>query len=243
MHGTKVFTVCKGSKLPEDSLNRLHQVAASRKGACLSASYLGARAKHAFSCEVGHEWQARACNVLAGRWCRECVFARQRNRPLSITVKEKIGDSLRDADGLQQLQQAASARGGRCLSMSYTGAHAHYNFACRLDHRWSTRGFKVLYGSWCLQCARAARKLTIEDAKEWARSKAGQCLSEKYVGVDDKLQWVCSQEHSWSTSFSNVRAGHWCPACARAARVGGLNAKARSHYEVVKGLNLNFDNP
>lgn len=216
-----------------DRLMRLQEIAAAHNGACLSQSYLGARAQHLFRCSLGHEWQARACNVVDGHWCRQCVFDRQRSVPLKKSTREKIGSALRAVDGLEQLRRAASVRGGLCLSTSYSSAHGRYDFICGVGHRWQTLGFKVMYGSWCRICAHEARRLTLSDAQKWASKLGGECLSDQYTCATSKLEWLCSKGHAWSATFSGVRAGHWCPECARAARVGGSNVKDRLKYVAV----------
>jgi hypothetical protein len=219
--------------LKEDWLGRLHAIASAHGGRCLSEHYLGARAQHMFRCAVGHEWTARACNVVEGHWCRQCVFDRQRNVPLAASRRGRIGSALTARDGLKQLQAAAQARGGVCLSTAYSNARGRYEFACSAGHRWQADGAKIIAGSWCRLCAYEAQRLTLADAQAMAIERGGQCLSERYLGVSSKLSWLCSEGHGWSTTFSTVRAGHWCPLCARAARIGSKNANAHLKYKAA----------
>ena len=58
-------------------------------------------------------------------------------------------------------------------------------------------------------------RLTIEDLQEAARRRGGECLSTVYVVVGDKLDFRCAMGHEWTTAAMQIRAGHWCPACAR----------------------------
>ena len=58
------------------------------------------------------------------------------------------------------------------------------------------------------------RKLTIQDAKEIAEQRMGECLSTKYVRCTEKLKWKCYYGHEWQASLSSVRSiGSWCPKC------------------------------
>jgi len=46
-----------------------------------------------------------------------------------------------------------------------------------------------------------------------AAVRGGHCLSDVYVNSLTKLQWVCSQGHTWMATPGNVRVGRWCPTC------------------------------
>ncbi len=58
------------------------------------------------------------------------------------------------------------------------------------------------------------KKLTLEQMKEFAKSKNGECLSSVYIKAGDKLLWRCHKKHEWKTSWVAVYSGHWCPHCA-----------------------------
>jgi len=55
---------------------------------------------------------------------------------------------------------------------------------------------------------------TIEDARELAESRGGQCLSGESGDVNEKLSWRCGFGHEWEASKRLLQAGHWCPECA-----------------------------
>ena len=55
---------------------------------------------------------------------------------------------------------------------------------------------------------------TIEDVKELAESRGGQCLSAESGNVNEKLRWKCGFGHEWEATKRLVQAGHWCPECA-----------------------------
>lgn len=86
-------------------------------------------------------------------------------------------------------------------------------------------------------------------AKELARSRGGQCLTENaVVRTNDKLTWQCSLGHTWVSQYSSVRnQGTWCPTCAgsigentvRALMEGAFKAPfARVRPEFLGGLEL-----
>lgn len=58
-------------------------------------------------------------------------------------------------------------------------------------------------------------KISIEDMQEIARKRGGKCLSSKYINIDTKLEWQCSNNHIWKASSDKIKnAGRWCPKCA-----------------------------
>ncbi len=59
---------------------------------------------------------------------------------------------------------------------------------------------------------------TIEDMKEAAKFRGGECLSTemKKGDVYTKLEWKCNDGHVFSSSpYTVLRAGHWCPQCCQ----------------------------
>lgn len=58
-------------------------------------------------------------------------------------------------------------------------------------------------------------KLDIEMFKEIAIQRNGECLSEKYTGIDEKLKWKCHFGHVWESSAGSIKyGGSWCPVCS-----------------------------
>jgi hypothetical protein len=76
----------------------------------------------------------------------------------------------------------------------------------------------VRNGSWCPDCA-AARRRTLEQMKQIAASRGGICLSESYRNNATKLDWRCTAGHRWSATPLHIKRGHWCPFCAKCARL------------------------
>lgn len=58
------------------------------------------------------------------------------------------------------------------------------------------------------------RKYTIEDMKNLAKERNGDCLSEKYTNPMTKLLWKCHTcNHEWNTKPRLIIDGSWCPKC------------------------------
>ncbi|MBL0726081.1 HAD family hydrolase [Piscinibacter sp. HJYY11] len=57
------------------NLSRLQEHARTHGGECLTEAYITSRTYYRFRCAEGHEWEARAGNVLQGGWCATCRAA------------------------------------------------------------------------------------------------------------------------------------------------------------------------
>jgi len=58
-------------------------------------------------------------------------------------------------------------------------------------------------------------KHTIEEIKELARAKGGECLSDKYISTRTKLTFKCSKGHIWEAIPQGILyTDTWCRVCA-----------------------------
>ncbi|PKC62909.1 hypothetical protein RhiirA1_443673 [Rhizophagus irregularis] len=48
-------------------------------------------------------------------------------------------------------------------------------------------------------------KLTLNIAKEIARSRGGECISESYINCQMPMFWKCAKDHLWSARLSSVK--------------------------------------
>lgn len=118
-----------------DGLDRLQATAEARGGACLTNAYTGRLKQYRFRCARGHEWETEGGVVLSGSWCKQCADDQQRST-------------------LDQMQEVALSRGGRCLSVKYQNSNAKLTWECHRGHVWDAAPSSVLQGSWCMNCWR-----------------------------------------------------------------------------------------
>ena len=116
-----------------------------------------------------------------------------------------------------EMHDLAQKRGGKCLSQNYVNRRTHLLWKCEHGHEWSTSPASVLIGHWCPTCA-GIQKCTIEEMKSLAESRGGKCLSTTYVSTNEKLEWECSEGHTWLAEPAQIkgsknRKGTWCPEC------------------------------
>jgi hypothetical protein len=186
------------------TMDDLHELAAARNGRCLSLDYRpGERVQ--WQCKNGHVWSALSGQVRL-TWCPHCARSRR------LEIKE--------------LKKVARLRGGRLLSTFLVNGNTPVWWQCAKGHVWKAKPGGVKPGkhrpgSWCQRCAWNARKgrsipvVTLEDLREIAKQRGGECLSEEYAGSYNRLRWRCARGHEWMMPPTRVRSGAWCPACGR----------------------------
>jgi len=180
------------------SIPFFQKFASNKKGLCLSIEYLGYGGNLLMQCEKGHQWKTTPNNLLGKKtWCPYCKGRHQ-------TIKD--------------MQELAKERGFKCLSTEYRGNNAKFKWQCERGHIWEAIYSNIKSNkSGCPYCSRHV-KLTIEDMRETALKKGGECLSTEYTNVENKLKWRCKEGHIWEARPANIRNGQWCPICANAKK-------------------------
>lgn len=57
-------------------------------------------------------------------------------------------------------------------------------------------------------------KHSIQELQKVASERGGKCLSDIYLGIDKKHDWICNEGHNWNSTPHNVLRGTWCPICS-----------------------------
>lgn len=155
----------------------MQRIASSKGGDCLSQQYVNYNTKLYWRCEKGHEWSSTPRDVISGYWCGDCAG----NKKLT----------------LEDMHNAASERGGKCLSQRYKNNHTKLVWKCASGHVWEATPRDIRHGKkWCPICA-GNTKLTLSDLQQIAEKKGGKCLSTKYVNSRTKYLWECAEGHQW----------------------------------------------
>lgn len=174
-------------------IEEMHQLAKHHGGKCLSKEYVNVNTKLLWECEQGHQWEARPSDIKRGQWCPYCAGI--------------IKGTLED------MQQLATRRGGKCLSKEYINTDTKLLWECKQGHQWTATPSGIKRGNWCPYCAGTV-KLTIEDMQQIAERRGGRCLSPTYINTRTELLWQCAQGHQWETTPKSIMRGTWCPHCA-----------------------------
>jgi hypothetical protein len=189
----------RGSMTIED----MQDIAKNGGGKCLSSEYVNSSTKLKWSCEEGHEWEARPNSVKQGSWCPKC-----------IRIKQGLAQRLT----IEQMRKIATDRGGKCISTEYVDNHTKLRWTCKDGHEWEALPNNIKRGGWCPTCANIERgksqRLKIEEMQDIAEKRGGKCISKEYHDANTKLSWQCKKGHKWERSPNNIKHGSWCPYCA-----------------------------
>jgi hypothetical protein len=196
------------------TIEHMHVLAAEFRGRCLSAEYVTAHTKLKWECQNGHTWMAAPTDVQQGKWCSFCKGTRVH---------------------IQDMYELAKARGGMCLSSKYRGMHQHLSWQCAEGHTWKAVPGNVVRGRWCPACG-GVPTITIEEMRELARSRQGECISREYTNMHTKLRWRCAEGHEWLAKPHNVKhLGQWCRKCCTHERFLMFKANLEQVVEDKEG--------
>lgn len=121
---------------------------------------------------------------------------------------------LTKEDYLFICQSVAKEHGGVCLSKIYVSVHSKLIWRCELGHTWKASPANIKSGKWCPTCSNN-KKLSLDDCVIFAKSKAGDCLSDEYFNSSTLMTWKCKYGHIWKSNFNNIKSKNsWCPECA-----------------------------
>tara|TARA_B100001123_G_scaffold204876_1_gene232273 strand:+ start:102 stop:995 length:894 start_codon:yes stop_codon:yes gene_type:complete len=179
-------------------LQECQTIAKERGGKCLSKQYIDDRTKLEWECAEGHRWEATLSNIKfnrgKGTWCGKCY-----------------GNTL---GTIEEMQQIAEERGGKCLSKEYINNRTNLEWECAKGHKFPARPDNVKHlNRWCDTCG-GSKRLTIEEMQAIAKERGGKCLSKEYINNKTNLEWECAKGHKFPKTPTSVKnRGSWCNEC------------------------------
>jgi len=181
------------------TIKEMQKIATSRGGKCLSIKYINNKTKLLWECEFGHQWMSSPNSIKSLKsWCPKCGKKTTGRKKLTI----------------EEMQDIAKLRGGKCLSKKYISNKTKLLWECEFGHQWLSECHSIKDSqTWCPKCA-GKEKSTIDMMKKIAIKKNGKCLSNEYKNQKTNLLWECELGHKWSAMPYNVKNGSWCPKCA-----------------------------
>lgn len=175
------------------------EIAHKMDGKCLSVEYINSKSKMLWKCaNIEHPpWEAKFDHIKNGHWCPHCAG----NAPST----------------LEKCQKLAKNKNGRCLTSKYTNNKTLMLWECKSGHQWTANWNRIKCGRWCPYCYHDDLRDTLQECREFAKSKGGRCLSNKYTNNQTIMLWKCATiEHPpWKARFNSIKgANTWCPYCA-----------------------------
>lgn len=188
-------SICSGKA--KHTLEDCQEFAINKGGLCLSTEYKNSKVPMLWRCSEGHEWSTRFGHIKHDdTWCPFCLDKR--------VLKYSIEDC----------QKYAKERNGECLSSKYVNGQEKMKWRCSEGHEWFTKFYHMThYNTWCSICSGKA-KLSLEECQEHAKKQGGECLSTEYINSNTKMEWKCSNGHTWYCNFTYIKnKNSWCPNC------------------------------
>lgn len=134
--------ICKNKRISESkkkhSIEEMRLIAITRGGKCLSNNYINTDSKLLWECAKGHQWKAIPDHVRRGSWCPICA----------IKIRS---DKTRSS--IEEMQEIAESRGGKCLSKTYVNRNSKLLWQCAEGHQWEAQPNCIKSGQWCPQCS------------------------------------------------------------------------------------------
>ncbi|CAI2177823.1 18437_t:CDS:2 [Funneliformis geosporum] len=98
---------------------------------------------------------------------------------------------------IEETKRIAYYRNGDCLSEKYINSNSLLLWCCAIGHEWYSSFSSIKNsGTWYPQY-QFNRRLTLEDAKQIAINRGGECLSEKFDNSKSVLLWRYAKGHEW----------------------------------------------
>ncbi|MBS3087364.1 hypothetical protein J4226_02105 [Candidatus Pacearchaeota archaeon] len=132
------------SKFRKNELNNLKALANRKCGKCLSDQYVNSRSKLKWQCKEGHTWEASPSHIKNNRWCPICGIK-------NVIQTRKGPTALRT---LEEMQELAQQRDGKCLSKEYVNMTTKMKWQCKEGHIWWSTPFSLKREkTWCPICS------------------------------------------------------------------------------------------
>src|SRR5690606_20396109 len=156
------------------------------------SEYINATTKMNFSCSNNHKWNEKFVSILE-RLQKRNVFC------FKCDAENKKYQKLTDC------KNYAISKNGICLSNVYKDRNSKLLWKCENNHEWYSSYSSTISGNhWCAKCA-GIEKLSIDEARNIAIPRGGNCLSNVYINGRSKLKWQCSIGHIWESSMDCVK--------------------------------------
>jgi hypothetical protein len=137
----------------------------------------------------------------------------------SVTITDHYDKNFKEFKGIYtknesflKIKQQVESKGGKLVDTCYINNQAKMKIICKIGHEFELTPKLIISGRWCAVCSKK-KKHTIEEMRELAKNRGGECLSDQYISKNTKLNWKCKEGHTWSTIPGVILRGHWCHKC------------------------------
>lgn len=209
------FNWCRSCtvNLKKRTISEMHIIAQERGGKCLSNEYVDFHSKIKWECNCGFVWESKPSNVITSNsWCPKCAANKR-------ILSNKNNARMRSNRSYEKFLETLRIKNGKLLS-EYVNYATKVRLECEKGHVWTVLPGNIMKknGTWCPKCYKGNmgalnRIYSLNDVKNLAKSRGGECLTGIYKNDTENLTWKCQFGHIWEAPFSRVKFGSWCPKC------------------------------
>ena len=186
----------KNAKL---SIEIMQRHAEDNGGKCLSKVYKNSHTKLEWECKKGHRWFSLPINIRNNKtWCPRC------------SGQHKT---------IQDMQDLAKRRKGKCLSKRYVNAKFKLKWECLEGHKFLMDPDHVIQGQWCSKChffyneelcrttlEQLFNTKFIKQRPNWLKNKQGNQLELDGFSKKEKLAFEYhGEQHFNQTYYSSTK--------------------------------------
>ena len=189
---------------------------------CHSNEYINNSEYLQFECPSNHFYTMRWYNFKQGNRCSECYG----NKKYTIEYIKK---------------ESIEKYNITCLVDEYINSQTKMPFKCKNNHIYYIHWNNVIHGYGCSTCSKNKKK-TIEEIKEYALLDGTKCISKEYINSQEKLDFICSKNHTYQMISNDFQQGHRCRKCYLNNNYGENHPSYKKDRTRKRRLkNLSFD--
>jgi len=111
---------------------------------------------------------------------------------------------------INELNKIAFKNRGKFLLDDNANLDDIYKWQCEKGHIWEMNSKQIKLGKWCPSCNENKNNALI--ARKIASDRGGVCESDN-INKRKKLDWRCSNGHTWQATLPTIIRGSWCIIC------------------------------
>ena len=168
----------------------------------LSTEYKDNRTKLYYICPIGHRWSITYGSFASGRRCNFCAIDYKAN-------KRKLT--------YESVKKQFEKRGYTLLSQTYKNSHTKLKYMCDNKHIRLIAYNSFQQGHGCSICATKLnserQRFSYDYIKSIFNKENYTLLSENYINANQKLDFICPNNHKGSITYGDFKSGYRCRWC------------------------------
>lgn len=144
----------------DEELLKAQDFAIKKGGKCLSEGFISDLRSMEWKCRNGHRWKQsfKRLKMKNGEWCPECSKLIEGHSRVAYTIDD--------------MENLAKGKNGRCLSRDYINCKTSLLWECEEGHQWWANPSNIRQGTWCPTCSIKIGASKRIGEKHWTKKKS-----------------------------------------------------------------------